>query len=235
MALHAWRGIRDHSAFDHLSVIHHTLPESGSTRDRSACCRHNSLYRVWVHPCDDAGFRGHLNWCGHRLSSPCMRTSGIEPLVQAHHHANLAHDSTGSHHHSDRLWSHVIFRLPGPVTTWAFRDCRPLNGGGDHTVDSSGPRPFEGEKTLAMDYVAPISSSCTSRLIMIVPVSMVLSLAYLGWSEKPFWEMDIAKLSPIPQTLRDRDTWLRQELGTPTIRDIMVVVAPDEQHGAGTE
>ena len=68
-----------------------------------------------------------------------------------------------------------------------------------------------------------------SRLIVIVPVSMVFSLGYLGWSDTPFWEMDIAKLSPIPQTLRDRDTWLRQELGTPTIRDIMVVVAPDEQ------
>ena len=69
----------------------------------------------------------------------------------------------------------------------------------------------------------------TSGLMLVVPVSMVLSLAYLGWSEKPFWEMDIAKLSPIPQSLRDRDTWLRQELGTPTIRDIMVVVAPNEQ------
>ena len=69
----------------------------------------------------------------------------------------------------------------------------------------------------------------TSRLIVIVPISMVFSVAYLGWSDSPFWEMDIAKLSPIPQTLRDRDTWLRRELGTPTIRDIMVVVGPDEQ------
>jgi len=70
----------------------------------------------------------------------------------------------------------------------------------------------------------------SSRLIIIVPISMVLSLAYLGWSEKPFWEMDIANLSPIPQKLRDRDAWLRKELGAPAVRDMMVVVAPDEQH-----
>jgi predicted exporter len=58
---------------------------------------------------------------------------------------------------------------------------------------------------------------------------MVISLAYLGWSEKPFWEMDIANLSPVPQNLRDRDAWLRKELGAPAVRDMMVVVAPDEQ------
>jgi len=68
-----------------------------------------------------------------------------------------------------------------------------------------------------------------SRLIIVVPISMVFSLAYLGWSEKPFWEMDIANLSPIPQNLRDRDAWLRQELGAPAVRDMMVVVGPDEQ------
>ena len=90
-------------------------------------------------------------------------------------------------------------------------------------VPSKVKKPFLWTSWLPIHYRA-------SRLIVIVPVSMVLSLAYLGWSEEPFWEMDIAKLSPIPQTLRDRDTWLRQELGTPTIRDVMVVVGPDEQH-----
>jgi len=67
------------------------------------------------------------------------------------------------------------------------------------------------------------------RLILLVPVSMVLSLAYLVASEKPFWETDIANLSPVPQNLRDRDAWLRKELGAPAIRDMMIVVAPDEQ------
>lgn len=68
-----------------------------------------------------------------------------------------------------------------------------------------------------------------SRLLFIVPVSMVLSLAYLTVSEKPFWETDIANLSPIPQSLRDRDAWLRKELGAPAVRDVMIVVAPSEQ------
>lgn len=70
----------------------------------------------------------------------------------------------------------------------------------------------------------------TSRLILIVPVGMVLSLAFLAVSEKPFWETDIANLSPIPQSLRERDAWLRKELGAPAVRDMMIVVAPDEQH-----
>ena len=69
----------------------------------------------------------------------------------------------------------------------------------------------------------------TSKLFMIVPVSMMMSLAYLGWSENPVWEMDIANLSPVPQNLRDRDAWLRKELGAPAVRDMIVVVAPDEQ------
>lgn len=70
----------------------------------------------------------------------------------------------------------------------------------------------------------------TSRLMIIIPISMVLSLTYLEWSDKPFWEMDIANLSPVPQNLRDRDIWLRQELGAPALRDMMVIVAPDAQH-----
>ncbi|MEX0829331.1 MAG: MMPL family transporter [Nitrospirales bacterium] len=69
-----------------------------------------------------------------------------------------------------------------------------------------------------------------SRLILIVPLSMVLSLGYLAVSEKPFWETDIANLSPIPQNLRDRDVWLRKELGAPAARDMIIIVAPDEQH-----
>jgi len=69
----------------------------------------------------------------------------------------------------------------------------------------------------------------TPRLLLIVPVSIVLSFAYLAVSEKPFWEMDIANLSPVPQNLRDRDAWLRKELGAPAVRDMMIVVASDEQ------
>ncbi len=69
----------------------------------------------------------------------------------------------------------------------------------------------------------------TPRAILIVPVSMVLSLTYLTVSEKPFWETDIANLSPVPQNLRDQDVWLRKELGAPAVRDMIVVVASGEQ------
>ncbi len=64
---------------------------------------------------------------------------------------------------------------------------------------------------------------------IIVPISIVLSVSYLSWSEKPFWEMDIANLSPISKDLRDQDSWLRNDLGAPAVRDIIVVVARNEQ------
>ncbi len=67
------------------------------------------------------------------------------------------------------------------------------------------------------------------RLSIIVPISIVLSVSYLGLSEKPFWEMDIANLSPISKDLRDQDAWLRNDLGAPAVRDMIVVVAPNEQ------
>ena len=68
-----------------------------------------------------------------------------------------------------------------------------------------------------------------SKLMLLVPISMILSFMYLSWSDRPFWEVDIANLSPVPQTLRDRDAWLRKELGAPAVRDMMVVIAPDDQ------
>ena len=69
----------------------------------------------------------------------------------------------------------------------------------------------------------------SSKLFIIVPITMMLSVSYLVLSEKPFWEMDIANLSPVPQNLRDRDAWLRKDLGAPAVRDMIVVVAPNEQ------
>ncbi len=69
----------------------------------------------------------------------------------------------------------------------------------------------------------------SSKLFIIVPITMMLSFSYLMLSEKPFWEMDIANLSPVPQNLRDRDAWLRKDLGAPAVRDMIVVVAPNEQ------
>ena len=64
---------------------------------------------------------------------------------------------------------------------------------------------------------------------ILITICMVLSFSYLVLSEKPFWERDIANLSPVPKELRNRDTWLRKDLGAPAVRDMIVVVAPDAQ------
>ncbi len=75
----------------------------------------------------------------------------------------------------------------------------------------------------------PLQFVGTKPAIVVMPIIMIMSLSYLVWSEKPFWEMDIANLSPVPKELRDQDAWLRKDLGAPAVRDMIVVVAPDAQ------
>ena len=67
------------------------------------------------------------------------------------------------------------------------------------------------------------------RLSGVLPISMVVSLGYLMWSDQPFWEKDLANISPISQESKQLDTWLRKELGAPGVRDVMVLAASTEQ------
>jgi predicted exporter len=68
-----------------------------------------------------------------------------------------------------------------------------------------------------------------SKLFVVMPVGMIISVGYLMWSDKPFWETDLANLSPISQESKHLDSWLRKELGAPDVRDVMVLIAPTEQ------
>ena len=67
------------------------------------------------------------------------------------------------------------------------------------------------------------------RLSGVIPLGLIVSLAYLVWSDKPFWEADLANLSPISQDSKKLDAWLRKELGAPDVRDVMVLTASTEQ------
>ncbi len=62
-----------------------------------------------------------------------------------------------------------------------------------------------------------------------LPIVIMVSLGYLMWSDKPLWENDLANLSPVSQKSKHLDSRLRNELGAPDVRDVMVLTAPSEQ------
>ena len=68
-----------------------------------------------------------------------------------------------------------------------------------------------------------------SNFSFLIPLVMVISLVYLVWSDKPFWEEDLANLSPISQKSKHMDSWLRKELGAPDVRDVIILTSAFEQ------
>ena len=68
-----------------------------------------------------------------------------------------------------------------------------------------------------------------SKFYFVLPIVIMVSLGYLMWSDKPLWENDLANLSPIPQNSKQLDSRLRNELGAPDVRDVILLTAPSEQ------
>ena len=68
-----------------------------------------------------------------------------------------------------------------------------------------------------------------SKFSFVLPIVIMVSLGYLMWSDKPLWENDLANFSPISQKSKQLDARLRNELGAPDVRDVMVLTAPSEQ------
>lgn len=56
----------------------------------------------------------------------------------------------------------------------------------------------------------------------------ILCLAVIAFAPGPMWENDLSKLTPVPRELLLRDQELRSQLGTPDLRYLMVVEAPDD-------
>ncbi|MFC4726898.1 MMPL family transporter [Coralloluteibacterium thermophilus] len=63
----------------------------------------------------------------------------------------------------------------------------------------------------------------------LAPLVGALALAVILLSPRPWWENDLAALTPVPEDLLLRDAALRQDLGAPDVRWMMVV------HGADAE
>ncbi|MDR3444168.1 MULTISPECIES: MMPL family transporter [unclassified Dyella] len=60
----------------------------------------------------------------------------------------------------------------------------------------------------------------------LVAVATVLMLAF---AQGPFWQNDLSALTPLPRDLLMRDARLREALGAPDVRYLLVLQAPDEQ------
>ena len=57
----------------------------------------------------------------------------------------------------------------------------------------------------------------------VVPISMGLAVLFLVGSSAPFWERDIENLTPISVEQKTLDQTLRNELGVPDVRDLLMV------------
>ena len=58
---------------------------------------------------------------------------------------------------------------------------------------------------------------------LLVPIALVLAVSALIWSDTPLWEEDLGSLSPLSEDKKQLDQRLRQELGAPDVRDLLVV------------
>jgi predicted exporter len=68
-----------------------------------------------------------------------------------------------------------------------------------------------------------------TRARLVVPLAVVLAIGSFIWSDTPLWEEDIANLSPISTERNERDQALRDELGVPDVRDLIVVEGASEE------
>jgi len=66
-------------------------------------------------------------------------------------------------------------------------------------------------------------ASLLPKVRMLVPIALVLAVSSLIWSDTPLWQEDLGSLSPLPEDKKQLDQQLRQELGAPDVRDLLVV------------
>lgn len=59
----------------------------------------------------------------------------------------------------------------------------------------------------------------------LAPIVLVLATSVLIWSDTPLWQQDLESLSPLSEDKKQLDQRLRQELGAPDVRDILVIEA----------
>ena len=82
----------------------------------------------------------------------------------------------------------------------------------------------------------PISPAWPSRLEPltrmkpVIPAVIVLACATLLWSHTPLWEAELAGLSPVSEAKRQLDRQMREELGAPDVRDLLVIEGQTDEN-----
>ncbi|MBH0193141.1 MAG: MMPL family transporter, partial [Nitrospira sp.] len=66
----------------------------------------------------------------------------------------------------------------------------------------------------------------SSKGSVLAVIILVLATSVLIWSDTPLWEQDVGSLSPLSDDKKQVDQRLRQELGAPDVRDLLVVEGP---------
>ena len=64
---------------------------------------------------------------------------------------------------------------------------------------------------------------------VLVLVAVVLATLALIWSDTPLWQQDLGSLTPLSEDKQQLDQRLRQELGAPDLRDLLVVDGSTEE------
>jgi predicted exporter len=60
---------------------------------------------------------------------------------------------------------------------------------------------------------------------VVAPIVLIIATMALIWSDTPFWQEDLGSISPLSEEKKQLDQRLRQELGAPDVRDLVVVQA----------
>jgi predicted exporter len=68
-----------------------------------------------------------------------------------------------------------------------------------------------------------------TRMKPVLPGLVILACAALLWSHTPLWETELASLSPVSDDKKDLDRQLREELGAPDVRDLLVIEGQTEE------
>ncbi|HTL62877.1 MAG TPA: MMPL family transporter [Nitrospira sp.] len=68
------------------------------------------------------------------------------------------------------------------------------------------------------------------RMKPLMPVAILLACATLFWSHTPLWETELSSISPVSEAKKQLDGQIREELGAPDVRDLLVIEGQTDEN-----
>lgn len=96
------------------------------------------------------------------------------------------------------------------------------------TVENGG-NPYDAASSPAMARVWQHFSRWPRMGVVTGTLVGIAGLAVAWYMPAPFWQNDLSRLTPVPEQLLIQDGQLRDELGAPDVRYLMVLQAPDAE------